>query len=61
MAAAVSAPCLGQCQYEVTAIIEGEEICGSGDPAHIESFDLSDNGIIVGEWHCLLGPSHAFI
>jgi chitinase len=58
--AAVS-PCFGQCEYEVTAIIEGEEICGIWGRPHVNGWDLSDNGIVAGEWHCLVGPNHAFI
>jgi len=59
--AAVGAPCFGQCEYEVTAIIEGEEICGYWGYPHVNGRDLSDNGIVAGHWNCLLGPNHAFI
>jgi len=59
--AAVGGPCAGQCEYEVTAIIEGEEICDFWGRPHVNGFDLSDNGIVAGEWHCLVGPNHAFI
>lgn len=59
--AAVGAPCFGQCEYEVTAIIEGEDICGFWGRAHVHGWDLTDRGAVVGEWNCLLGPNHAFI
>jgi probable HAF family extracellular repeat protein len=60
-AAVPCALCFGQCEYEVTAIIEGEEICGFWGRAHVHGWDLTDRGVVVGEWHCLLGPNHAFI
>jgi chitinase len=59
--AAGASPCFGQCEYEVTAIIEGQEICGFWGRPHVNGWDLSDNGIVAGEWHCLIGPNHAFI
>ena len=60
-AAVPCALCSGQCEYEVTAIIEGEEICGFWGRPHVNGWDLSDNAIVAGEWHCLVGPTHAFI
>ena len=60
-AATGGAPCFGQCEYEVTAIIEGEEICDFWGRPHVNGWDLTDRGAVVGEWHCLLGPNHAFI
>ena len=60
-AAMPPASCWAQCEYEVTAIIEGEEICGYWGYPHVNGRDLSDNGIVAGHWCCLLGPNHAFI
>jgi len=51
----------GQCQYELTAVIQGPD-CGIFGPAPIQATAINDHGVVVGHFNpCITGPDMPFM
>ena len=51
----------GQCNYEVSAVLEAPVSCGILGPALTEPTAINDHGVVTGYYNCIAGTPRPFI